>query len=427
MTQPTKWLCRKLPAGALLSTLIISLIISGICSLLLLARYLAMHQIVQADIDQRLRDDLSSAVLLAMHRHLAENGSVVADTLLFHGEPDSVRIVNEVWGGFTASHVSVRYKGRGKSAAFLYGGTGSGFNDACLYVSDRGSALGITGETYLQGTVYLPAKGMREGFFHGGAYSGKKMIDGRMADSRARLPALLPGCREYIRSATALLAQHPHAAAANDTATQYFDRAARQLLLPPTGKLRQCTFKGKIVLISTMPLDVDNSACLADVILVAPVIRFMQGFSGAVQAIATDSLIVDSTCRLNYPSALMAYGKKDTLATVGPRITVRGGAFVNGVILGLEDSSASAARPQVWVQKGAQVRGLIYNEGQTRLNGRVSGAVFTDGITDLKNGVTVPNVLEDAHIVSDGWFTSGAYSFVFAESVRPTVIKWLTK
>lgn len=395
--------------------------------MLLLSLYHFQYFAIKDQLELRLNDNLQSGI-----EHILATGPAAATPapdiiLLFEDQTDSLYYRNEQWGCFLTAGIKVAYKGRTKTTSFLYSADSFRYQNASLYLADHDRPLSLTGDTYIEGEAYLPKSGLRSGFFQEKAFSRKNLIEGTTDSSSRQLPPLEHWFRKHIyhlaNQVTGTLQAHGGNTA--DSVTQSFSQEARPIILPRKGQLAHCYLNGKLIVVSDSAIEVNATAYLEDVILVAPFIHFNNGFSGAVQAIALDSITVESNCIFEYPSALVGTGRSSATGNTGATVTLHEGAVLHGMLLALEGNDKSNIKPVVKLKPGATVKGLVYNEGYTYLNGRIEGAVFTHFFFEQRGPMSMENILIDATIIPSSWFKNAAYFSIFTGSTRQTILKWL--
>ncbi|SDD44263.1 hypothetical protein [Niabella drilacis] len=420
-------LYRKLPAGSLIATLVLSLVLFITCGMLLLSLYHFKYFSIKDQLDQRLADDLQSGMERVLATELSATTQGPDSALLFEDQTDSLYCRNELWGCFPVSGIKVTYKGRMKAAAFLYGAGQFRYGDASLYLADHDRPLSVTGDTYIEGRAYLPKSGIRSGFFQDKGFFRKNLVEGITDTSSKQLPPLAAIFRKQLRSLASRVGDTLRAGSADgaDSLTQSFYDAARQIILPRNGQLKHRWLKGKLIVLSDSVIDVPSTAFLEDVILVAPFIHFAQGFKGAVQAIALDSITAENGCTFEYPTALAGIGRSNAIGNTGAAVTLHEGTVLHGMILALTENDRTNIRPVVKIKPGATVRGMVYNEGYTYLNGRIEGAVFTHFFFEQRGPMSMENILIDASITPSRWFQQAGYFSLFTGSSRQTILKWL--
>ena len=346
-------------------------------------------------------------------------------TLLFeNNNADSVHYSNELWGCFRAAHVSVSYKRRSKQKAFLYSDSKFLFQNASLYLADHDRPLSVTGDTYIKGVVFLPKSGIRSGFFQHMGFSRKNLIEGTIDSSKRQLPPLRTIYRNYFQDLGNLTFKPIKPAGLADT-RQSFSKDCKYIYMSREGIISNQKLSGKIIVFSDSVLEVRAGARLKDVLLVAPYIHFSGGFRGTVQAIALDSISIDQGCVLEYPSALVGIGRSNSIGSTGSTITIDSNSTLHGIALALSPSEKTNIRPVIKIKKGAEIKGMIYNEGYSYLNGMINGCIFTHFFFEQRGPMTMENILIDAQISPSKWFQGAALYSIFSESTHRKIIKWL--
>lgn len=402
-------LLHKIKASSLVSTLILSLVLLITASLLLLSVYYFRYFKIKEAADSRLNDNISSGIEFILSDTLIMSQPFIDSFELFKGQPDSLFYTQELWGCIPLAGIKVTYKGKSKSTAMFYGSSNYQYSDACLYLTDHDRPLSVTGDTYIQGKAYLPKSGLRSGFFGQQGFSRKQLIDGEIASSQKKLPALNPAYLENVKFLESLI---------NDTIRKFehlpsdslihsFILSARYIKLNKLGLIGNSSITGKFILVSDSVIDVSPGAEISDIILLAPYIRFRQGFHGAIQAFALDSITVEDECHLYYPSALTAIGRNSISGSTGGVMYIKENTIVEGMVFGLATEQSSNIKPVIKIAKNAIVKGLLYNTGYTYLNGKVEGAVFTDFFFEQRGPMSIENILVDAAILQSKWFTTG--------------------
>lgn len=344
---------------------------------------------------------------------------------LYDGIPDSLFYTRELWGCIPVASITVTSNGRRKRASMFYGASSHQYRDACLYVSDHGGPLSVTGNTHIEGNAYLPKSGLRSGFGQQD-FSGKNFIDGEIAVSSKTLPPINSALNENIKYLATLIEDtlQKFERLSSDSLSQSFFSAARFIKLNKLGLIGERKISGKLMLVSDSVIEVSPTADIEDVVLIAPYIRFKQGFKGSVQAFALDSITVEGQCYLYYPSSIAGIGRNNKAGSTGAIISMKEDAIIEGLVLGLKPELTSNIKPVVRVDKQAVVKGLVYNAGFTYLNGKVEGAVFTDFFLEQQGSMSIENTLTDVTIVQSRWFTVANYFSLFHHAYHPKIIKW---
>lgn len=416
---------KKLPASSLLSTLFLSLILFITCSLLLLSVYYLRYFQVKDEISERLENDIQSVKTLLLADNDIHRETYADSFLLFTQQQDSGFYTKEIWGVYPLAHIKASYKGRQKDRCFLYGASTYPFADATLYLSDQNRPLSLVGDTYIEGKAYLPKSGIRSGFFQQKGFSRKRLIEGATDSSKKELPPVINAFIDHFEQYTKLINSPGSTPALTRDEQQSFTKAVQRYKTGSWGILNNRSLSGKIIVVSDSVIEVDKSSRLHNIILIAPFIHFKEGFEGTVQALALDSITIESGCRLNYPSALVGMGRRGELGNTGSTITLHTNAVVEGIVASFKNEQKSNIHPVVKIKQGATVKGLVYCAGYAYLNGKVEGAIYTDFFFEQRGPLSMENILIDVSITRSPYLLQGHPFSFFEEAGDQKIISWL--
>ncbi|KAI9443775.1 hypothetical protein F5148DRAFT_1293012 [Russula earlei] len=357
---------------------------------------------ITAAIQDRLTNNILSASNIALsHKgYLSNNDSTISLDLFEEGN-DSVYITTAGWGCFNTAQVQAVYHGRAKARCFFYGASRQPYSDATLYLTDNNRPLGLGGKTVIQGKAYLPKAGVKVAFVDQQGFSGDHLINGPTDTSNAKLPALDPAFQLFAGTVLSYLQQTSSSKDKNesfglpDSSTNIFSRPVQVIHESGVLKIDSTKLHGKILVIADSAIEVTSMAHLEDIIIVAPRILFKAGFTGVLQAFATDSIIVEKDCHFYYPSALVLVPKKKV--EVQPKIRLNNGVIFEGCIYTIA-TPKTVYKPLLHIDTKALVYGMVYCNGYLRLNGNVNGSVFTDYFLYPHNASLFENMVRDAEI-----------------------------
>lgn len=369
----------RLPAGALMLVIAVSIIIAAILlSLLFLAsnrRLLTQRDTLQ----QGLRRNLASGLAYAqghsampyLHRQSLD---------LFGAGTDSVSIEKKPWGAFDVAVVTAANAHFADTLMALLGSQFTPVNQAALYLADERIPLSVGDDAQVRGQGYV-AKGEAAHPTNlpaiGPVRTGAP-VTGGLHPSRPELPinadSALVRLRDYAglrlqgwlpagsRTSTVLRSLHVS-----------FFGAATVIFQPEPITLRQLVLAGQIVVVSSRRLVVEASAQLDNVLLLAPVVVVRAGFRGRVQIIARDTVDIERDCELAYPSAVCAYAGTTTPA----QVLLGENARVCGLVVAANGNEAGAAAAAVVrMAAGAAVEGQVFSTGTVENCGLVRGIVM---------------------------------------------------
>jgi hypothetical protein len=361
-------------ANALFMVIAVALII-GIISTGLILLSFNYRQYISYNL---LRQKLDVNAISGVNLLLAENNFLIpgaATTMDLYAEgADSVYVKKLRWGIFDIG-ISKAFKGKfAKTKIFQIGSRPSGQTSAAIYLVDEGTSLAVSGKTIINGTCYLPERGVQAAQIAGNFFSGNKFINGSILKSAAKLPAMDKDHVEIIgrllqfdsKTETGNTLPQADSVKCSFIEDTIFDYHAGPFIIDKK-------YFGNIVFISDTIITVEKDAKLEDVIIVAPRVIFKNGFHGNVQAFASDSLAIGEECMLEYPTALGIL--KTGFSHHQPSLTIGKGAHVDGFVFSyqfVEDTRRTL------ISGGAEteITGFIYSDGFLELKGKVFGGVM---------------------------------------------------
>ncbi|MEX1192867.1 MAG: hypothetical protein WED10_05255 [Brumimicrobium sp.] len=409
-----------LKAGAMTYAIILSIIVGAFC--LSLVWISTAHRNTQAVIKnkERLLVNCLSAVdfTLKMPNH--------TEPQLLTLNNDSVYTFKSNWGVFSYSNVTAIKNKKELSRSFLSGMDPSEQQYPALYLANNDGALKITGNTVLKGEINVPKKGIERAFIEGKNFSNKKLYIGTKKTSEKKLPSL--------KSSIVKLSYDE---IVNDKEVTFLD----QLPLDSSFSFQTSThvFKqsipinirevlsGNLIIFSSDSIFVSNESRLDNVILYAPSVRFEKGFEGTVQVFAEKNVVLEENVILKYPSSIYLkdenpdFRRSDTV-----KVKLEKNAHLLGGILITSTSPDFRNLVKLDVKKNASVIGLIYNQGETQLRGKIIGSIFTQKFYLNTKSSSYTNHLIDAEI--DGFELPEYFifpSWLDETTEKEALIKWL--
>lgn len=367
----------KIKANALFMVIVVAMVIGIFCSALIAVSFIYKVHAQGESRKQMLELNSVSGVDLL----LAECDILPYDTErmldLYGSGEDSVRIKKIRWGLFDVG-VSEAFGNHAVcSKIFQMGSKPAGLSNAAIYLVDDGNSLAVSGKTVINGTCFLPERGVRAAEISGVHFIGNKFVNGNIKKSSRELPGIK---REPVDSIIALFNKAPDAEAYHvidyeqlgDSLFQSF--SFRPLFVYGSDPLTlNKRYAGQIIFRSDTLITIAREAYLEDVVVIAPDIIIESGFRGNIQAFATDTLAVGEACVLEYPSVLGIL-KKD-FSKDQPAITIGKGAMVSGFLFSLQQVE-DLRRTLISLQSGSHLNGYVYSDGFLELKGDVTGGVM---------------------------------------------------
>jgi cytoskeletal protein CcmA (bactofilin family) len=300
-----------------------------------------------------------------------------------------------------------------------------------FYLADNDKPLSLCGKTVITGKSYLPKAGVKRAYIEGQYFSGDKLLNGEMLNSKKIVPPLDKEVMERLafdfKNYTSQNETRPMAelfrsdsltnSFANETMV-FYDAGAVEL----TGKF----ISGNIIIVSDKTVVIDSDTRLFDVVIAAPRIIAEENFNGTCQIIASEKIEIKKNCIFNYPSSLSLCYRGSNKDSV-PDIHIEEGATIKGVVISTSTSEAGtlAAQSKIIIEKGAQVSGQVYASANVDLKGSIYGSLICHNII-----LSTPSAVYENHLLNatvdvsklSRYFTGINIDDIYASK---KIIKWL--
>lgn len=321
---------------------------------------------------------------------LKEDGS----RQLIHSGGDTTDIIVKNWGVYRVVVASSHHRYNSVIRSFFVGYLDNAERPA-LYYPDHNKKLVVCGDTKVEGNVIIPKNSVDRGFIAGKNYSGQELIYGSIKKSDKSLPSIkiddaLYDIQSYSKDATRLLSCE------KDSSYSFLDKTGIYSTIHTISI--QNDLEGNLLIHSFDSILVSSEAKLKHVILMAPVIHFEKGFKGCVQAIAEKRIICEEDVNLEYPSALVVL-EKEHADSLSNGIYLKENAQILGGVLLYSDQPDNRKAMLLEIQH-ATIGGLVYNVGETEVQGTIIGSLYTNELTLHVGGGDYSGYLLDATISS---------------------------
>ncbi len=266
-----------------------------------------------------------------------------------------------------------------------------------LYLPDNQQALKVGGETKIEGTVFLSERGVERAYIAGKNYLLDQLVYGKIEKSERILPAL----RKEVQNLSLETFIKDCNKVEYLSKDSIYDFAQKTTLFSEMNPLTiQSKISGNVIIHSFDSIYVTSEAKLKNVILIAPKIRFQEGFKGSVQAIAHQTIVCEKNVNLTYPSTLVLNELENSALGMQASIFLHENAKVLGGILIQTQNFNFRNVPHLEVSKNSLVAGLVYNVGETELKGKLIGYLYTQKFILNAGGGVYMNHLLDATLSS---------------------------
>lgn len=371
--------------------------------------YSVYHNVKQS------KEDINSAFVLYC------NDSTFLDVFekeqgyaLYEDKPSStVQLQVKPWGFYECVMVSAADKEL--SSFRILGKTQECNNEAALWVCSRDMILTLAGNTEVNGKVFIPINGVSYAQLGGVPFQGKELDDDHIDLSKKELPLI---DSLYLRMIDKLYDEEDVSflPSQQEIKPYYsFEEKTSHFLLP---KMTDFQIRGNVVLY-TDEIVLTHESKLSDVILVARKVILDEGFSGSLQIIAQDTVLIKDNVQLQYPSGIYLRGNQgQTYLGLGKHSKLDGYAIVLG---NTEHNYGLSVEHNYSQDSTATFNGLLYVDGIADIRGELSGALY------LKESYYFPENGIYAGTINDAKISRGnqiAYPFLFSEaSYQRKVIK----
>ncbi len=319
------------------------------------------------------------------------------DSLQFiHPSGDTSLIRKTLWGSYLLITSQTFKNQQSVSRSAL---VGSEFEESipALILRNGSDGLRLCGETFIEGAVYLPNKRVELAYIAGKNYVNPQLIYGTIEDVKAlKLPLSKTYENLSANSFTGNMPAQPFVS--KDTTVSFLSSGIYYQSLDAL-QLRT-HFSGKIIIRSFDSLVVHREAQLNQVILIAPKIHIRKGFTGNLQAYASEHITLEDSVTLNYPSTLILNEQAAEPEKRSHSVTIGTNSSVLGGILMTTQHYDFRKQPKLNLAKNAVVAGIIFNCGITETYGAVIGSLNTGETLVLAGGGSYTNHLLDVVISS---------------------------
>lgn len=382
-------------SSALYISVIISILIALICGSILLASFMYKMHESKLQRNERLNRNALSASILVMNESFPYD-QVQRINLFENDRGDSAILEKRQWGVYELGLVTGFKNTDSVKKAFLIGYEANDTTTA-LYIADEDRPLSISGKARIEGNAYLPKSGIKAAYVGESSYEGKELVYGKVLESTRDLSVanttLIGGLNELLKGFDSQQEK-----TLPDSLTHSFFKDVKRIHLSPSSSLLSNNrISGNVIISSDSLIQVDALSSLDQVILVAPHVKISSGFKGRLQIIASDSISIESSVRLAYPSTLILI-KPDT-AGFQPKLNIGENSVVQGQLFAWE-KSRSQMMPLISIGKGSIIKGEIWSKGYVQLgkNSRVNGSVSAIRLIANISSIIYENYLIDVLI-----------------------------
>ena len=324
---------------------------------------------------------------------------ITKDSVSIYTDNTAVKYKLEHWGIFKKLGIVSKQKTYTYKKIALIGSALPDETNA-LFIKDHHKALVLVGDTKIKGDAYLPKQGVKSGNIAGQSYNKPRFVDGRIQPIK-QFPKLQFNFRSHLQHIETFYDKGNFEAIRIKPGKTYlnsFESPTQIYTSDNVVFLENITIKGNIVIQSDSKIVVAATSNLRDVILIAPIIELEDSTSGTFQAFATEYIKVGTRCNLGYPSALVLTKDFRRSFTEENFIDIDTFSSIKGSVVLLGRKESKNYKPQLIINKNAEIKGEVYSELTIELLGKVFGTIYTDGFVTRANGSFYQNHLFNAEI-----------------------------
>lgn len=378
-----RWKCSdqqmvSVPGGAIYYVIFLVFILSTVSMMFIVHRYLRMKS-VRAELEYfRKMDDLSSALSLYLSDPETYQEPQEADMILFEDTSSMVHISVSPLGLFDILTATTWYRGKQLRKSVIAGKDPFNGDSIALYVPDHGQTLYVSGDSRIRGNVSIPAKGLQRASIEGKPLRIAEPVKGRILKSQPTIPALSPRITDKIKSvqkSVSIMQTGRHISFLTAASlSNSFNNDIEWYWSEEDFQISDISALGAVGFHCPGTILIRNDSRLDGTIISASSVLIEDGFGGAIQVFAKDSLVVGDGCTLTYPSVLCLYN-----GNINPvYVSIGKGSSVDGIVI-VSQVQLSTKKPVLKVHSKGLIRGQVYHDGIIQLLGTVHGSLYCEG------------------------------------------------
>lgn len=415
----------KLSGSTLIAALVVSLIISLLISSIILLQSYQRNVIVSHYLLERIKEDALSGFNLLLSGETNKLGVWTEETASKR-EDVLVNLTNVPWGLFQLQVSTIVYKNDTLGYAGLVSKAMSN-KQAVLFLEDTGQPLALCGQTKIVGDCCLPPSGVRMAFIEGKQFAGKELITGKILACQQKLIEPTGELMDYLER----MFQHDSFEwcelyqwenGLNEIEISFL-KSTRMYFSEDEILLNNGKVSGNVIIKSDKEVIISADISLNEVIIVAPRISIMSGFTGSIQLVATEQISISENVELVYPSSVTLISSSNSLIT-GEEHTIDIGS--NTTITGslVYHNSQFQQRGGINIGLNSKINGLVYSNNYVELKGRMNGILQTKFFRLKTPSAVYTNHLLDAEITYN-LPSSFLYGNLLDSFTANKVVKWL--
>jgi len=383
---------RHLKASALLNAVTISLIVALFCSALIALWY--SNQLIIRQQDGHI--SLIEENRYATHQFLANYSNsplLQIDFKAYENKGVQSKYMLKPWGIYKA--LTVRSYGHQDSISksFLLGNTVTQNQQIDVHLIDHGKPLKYAGTVSFSQNLKIPNARLENHFLPKIKNTLKRT--GKITPSIDRIPQVFLYTEDnavYDKETVSL----EKIIDTGGKLINSFNKKTIEINTSGNSIIENITLKGNIILRGTQKLIISTTAQLHDIIIQAPEVQFIEGFTGNVQVIASRNVHLMEGTTLSYPSSIYVENSVDSVTvSLDKKSMIQGGLVINS-----KEKIRSRTR-RLYTDEETIIIGDVFCNCTADLRGSVYGSSTIDRFEYKTPTTTVENLLVNATFASD--------------------------
>lgn len=314
-----------------------------------------------------------------------------------------IYLEHQSWGLYEC--VSTHNFDHSLSSVRLVGKAQDTYRCLALWLCERDNSLSLSGEADITGEVFLPKNGINYVTLNTDSYQGNPISSTHIHTSEKDLPPIdsiyLQQIEKFRKLSTTLI---------EDIPPHYHSFSNNLICALAPERSEELYAKGKIILYGDIVV-IPSSWQLSDILLVARHVTVEEGFSGSLQIVASDTVIIREGAYLHYPSGIYLSGNNDnTSLHICKKAQIEGYAVVKGDVEGGDGFIVDIHYRQ---DESSTLTGLVYVDGRAHLEGIISGCAYLKDCYYLSGESMYSGLIYNGKIIRNN---SVAFPFLFKES-----------
>lgn len=242
--------------------------------------------------------------------------------------------------------------------------------EVAVHLSSSSRPLSAAGRVRLVGQNFLPSVHIETAFISD--FENDLETVGKISLSEARLPSLDPVFTKMFEPQQTFNGPQQAAVLHDSLNFNSFRTSTKKIMVPKN--LEKKVIKGNYMLYAKDSIVIKKTSVLQDVIVIAPVVIFEDGFVGNLQVFATKSIELGEKVVLNYPSSLCLYNNTDQKVS----IEVKKECKLSGAIVLFGNDLRYVDNNSIAIAEGGEFVGDIYCTGKFMSKSNIKGSLYTN-------------------------------------------------